>query len=56
MPPLDDLAREYLVLSFAIERLFPGFIDAYFGPDPIPIPRTCSSAHGNWRTPSSRPT
>ncbi|MEA2515911.1 MAG: hypothetical protein QOJ59_5400 [Thermomicrobiales bacterium] len=29
---LDDLSREYLSLSFAIERLFPGFVDAYFGP------------------------
>ncbi|HKG25051.1 MAG TPA: hypothetical protein VKB09_05340 [Thermomicrobiales bacterium] len=32
---LDDLAREYLALSFAIERLFAGFIDAYFGPPEI---------------------
>src|SRR5262245_4683577 len=30
--PLDDLSRDYLSLSFAIERCFPGFIDAYFGP------------------------
>ncbi len=33
--PLDDLSREYLSLSFAIERRFPGFIDAYFGPPEI---------------------
>lgn len=33
--PLDDLSHEYLSLSFAIERLFPGFIDAYFGPPEI---------------------
>jgi hypothetical protein len=29
--PLDPIAREYLSLAFAIERRFPGFIDAYFG-------------------------
>jgi hypothetical protein len=32
---LDDLSRDYLSLSFAIERRFPGFIDAYFGPPEI---------------------
>jgi hypothetical protein len=29
---LDPISREYVSLSFAIDRLFPGFIDAYFGP------------------------
>ncbi len=29
---IDRVSQEYLALSFAIERLFPGFIDAYFGP------------------------
>jgi hypothetical protein len=33
--PLDDLSRDYLALAFAIERLFPGFVDAYFGPPEI---------------------
>jgi hypothetical protein len=33
--PVDSIAREYLSLSFAIERRFPGFIDAYFGPDEL---------------------
>lgn len=33
--PLDDLSHEYLSLSFAIDRLFPGFIDAYFGPPAV---------------------
>lgn len=32
---IDPISREYLSLSFAIERLFPGFIDAYFGPSEI---------------------
>lgn len=32
---IDPISREYLSLSFAIERLFPGFIDAYFGPPEI---------------------
>jgi hypothetical protein len=35
--PLDDLSRDYLSLSFAIERLFPGFIDAYFGPPDVKV-------------------
>ncbi|HEY8446204.1 MAG TPA: hypothetical protein VIL01_03785 [Thermomicrobiales bacterium] len=30
--PLDTLSREYVALAFRIERLFPGFVDAYFGP------------------------
>lgn len=29
---LDPISQQYLRLSFGIERLFPGFIDAYFGP------------------------
>src|SRR5215208_345069 len=33
--PLDNLSHEYLSLSFAIDRRFPGFIDAYFGPPEI---------------------
>jgi hypothetical protein len=33
--PLDDLSREYVSLSFAIERRFPGFVDAYFGPSEV---------------------
>ncbi|MCC6791549.1 MAG: hypothetical protein IT336_07695 [Thermomicrobiales bacterium] len=32
---IDPISREYLSLSFAIERLFPGFVDAYFGPPEI---------------------
>ena len=32
MPPLDALGTEYLTLSLEIERLFPGFVDAYMGP------------------------
>ena len=32
MPPIDALGTEYLTLSLEIERLFPGFVDAYFGP------------------------
>jgi hypothetical protein len=30
--PVDPIAAEYLSLSFAIDRLFPGFIDGYIGP------------------------
>jgi hypothetical protein len=32
---IDPISREYLALSFAIDRLFPGFIDSYFGPPDI---------------------
>jgi len=32
---LDPISHEYLDISFAIERHFPGFIDAYFGPPEI---------------------
>jgi hypothetical protein len=32
---LDDLSREYVTLSFAIERHVEGFVDAYFGPDEV---------------------
>jgi hypothetical protein len=32
LPPLDALGTEYLTLSLEIERLFPGFVDAYMGP------------------------
>ena len=31
-PPLDAIGTEYLTLSLEIERLFPGFVDAYMGP------------------------
>jgi hypothetical protein len=33
--PLDDLSREYIALAFGIERVFPGFVDAYFGPPEV---------------------
>jgi hypothetical protein len=33
--PLEDLSREYVSLAFGIERLFPGFVDAYFGPPEV---------------------
>jgi hypothetical protein len=33
--PLDDLSREYISLAFGIERVFPGFVDAYFGPPEV---------------------
>jgi hypothetical protein len=32
LPPLDALGTEYLTLSLELERLFPGFVDAYMGP------------------------
>src|SRR5215213_5123175 len=32
---IDPVSHEYLSLSFAIQRLFPDFIDAYFGPPEI---------------------
>ncbi|HQY30009.1 MAG TPA: hypothetical protein PK691_01920, partial [Thermomicrobiales bacterium] len=31
-PPLDAIGTEYLTLALEIERLFPGFVDAYMGP------------------------
>ena len=31
-PTLDPVIAEYLELSLTIERLFPGFVDGYFGP------------------------
>ncbi len=30
--PLDPISREYLTLALAIDRLAPGFVDAYLGP------------------------
>jgi hypothetical protein len=35
LPPLDALGTEYLTLSLEIERIFPGFVDAYMGPDTL---------------------
>jgi hypothetical protein len=32
---LDALGTEYLTLALEIERLFPGFVDAYLGPDAL---------------------
>jgi hypothetical protein len=37
VPPLDALGTEYLTLSLEIERIFPGFVDAYMGPDAIRV-------------------
>ena len=34
-PPLDPIAREYLEIAWGIERLRPGFIDGYFGPEAV---------------------
>jgi hypothetical protein len=34
-PTLDPVIEEYLTLSLTIERLFPGFVDGYFGPPEI---------------------
>ncbi|HET8524560.1 MAG TPA: hypothetical protein VFL82_15090 [Thermomicrobiales bacterium] len=34
-PQMDPIAQEYLSLAFGIERLFPGYVDAYFGPPEI---------------------
>ncbi len=28
----DDIARKYICLGLAIDRHFPGYVDAYFGP------------------------
>src|SRR5215213_10136248 len=41
MPHLDALGTEYLTLALEIERLFPGFVDAYMGPESIRV-----RAHG----------
>jgi hypothetical protein len=37
MTPLDSLGTEYLTLSLEIERIFPGFVDAYMGPESIRV-------------------
>jgi hypothetical protein len=37
LPPLDALGTEFLTLSLEIERIFPGFVDAYIGPDAITV-------------------
>lgn len=37
MTTLDALGTEYLTLSLEIERLFPGFVDAYMGPDSLKV-------------------
>lgn len=34
---LDSISREYIDLSFAIDRRFPGFVDAYFGPPELRV-------------------
>jgi hypothetical protein len=34
-PPLDALSEEYVALAFGIERLVPGYVDAYFGPPAV---------------------
>lgn len=34
-PPLDAIAREYVVLAFGIERHVPGYVDAYVGPPEV---------------------
>jgi hypothetical protein len=34
-PQIDPIAQEYLSIAFGIERLFPGYVDAYFGPPEI---------------------
>lgn len=31
----DGISRDYIMLAFAIERHFPGFIDSYFGPEAL---------------------
>lgn len=35
MSTIDALGTEYLTLSLEIERLFPGFVDAYMGPESL---------------------
>ncbi len=32
MPPIDDFGRDYLRLTLMIDRLIPGYVDAYYGP------------------------
>lgn len=34
-PSVDPIARDYLGIAWGIERLRPGFIDGYFGPEEI---------------------
>lgn len=34
---LDPVSTEYIAISFAIDRLFPGFIDAYVGPPDLKV-------------------
>ncbi len=41
MTQLDALGTEYLTLALEIERIFPGFVDAYMGPESIRV-----RAHG----------
>lgn len=36
-PPFDPIAREYAEIAFGMERRFPGFIDAYFGPREVKV-------------------
>ncbi|MBA2520830.1 MAG: hypothetical protein H0V24_14290 [Chloroflexia bacterium] len=33
--PLDPIAHEYVTLAFGIDRLVPGFVDAYVGPPEV---------------------
>jgi hypothetical protein len=32
---MNTLARDYVLLAFAIDRHIPGYIDAYFGPPEV---------------------
>lgn len=43
-PPIDPIARDYLEIAWGIERLLPGFIDGYFGPEEIRIAGLAAAA------------
>jgi hypothetical protein len=43
-PPIDPIAREYLEIAWGIERLRPGFIDGYFGPEEIKLAALANAA------------
>ena len=43
-PAIDPIARDYLEVAWGIERLRPGFIDGYFGPEEIKIAGLAAAA------------
>ena len=42
-----NIARDYILLAFAINQHLPGYIDAYFGPEEVKLE---AESHANCRS------